>query len=261
MKFNGRFCLLILAVGLLLATFSSAALAAGDTVAITIEKWTSSFGSMSGSTGPMVVDEDDGGVFTFSGFYAPTFDSDPFAGALDLNVIFALDSTSTDSALLNSNVDIKKDSTSDTSQYWIKIFVEKKSTSASGGSAYASSPGYTYPSGSPLSASTTYSQTTASFSDGTMSSLIKDSVNSTGLGSATIPGSLTSGSGSFTRTDATYDIKQEYDVHFTTNGNAHVELLMTTTVVPEPVTILSALIGLVPMGLMVRSIRRRKAVG
>ncbi len=126
MTFNGRFCFLILAVGLLLATFSSAALAAGDTVAITIEKWTSSFGSLSGSTGPMVVDEDDAGVFTFSGFYVPTFDADPFSGALDVNVIFALDSTSTDSALLNSNVDIKKDSTSDTSQYWIKVFVEKK---------------------------------------------------------------------------------------------------------------------------------------
>ncbi len=94
-----------------------------------------------------------------------------------------------------------------------------------------------------------------------MSSLIKDGSNSTGLGSATIPGSLASGSGSFTRTDATYDIVQEYDVHLTTNGNAHVEVLMTTTVVPEPVTILSALIGLVPMGLMVRSIRRRNVVG
>lgn len=252
MKFNGRFWLLMLAVGLVLAAFSSTALAAGDTVAITIEKWTSSFGALSGSSGPMVVDEDDAGVFTFGGFFVPTFDSDPFAGALDITVIFGLDSTSTDSSLLNSNVDIKKDSTSDTTQYWIKVFVEKQNTSPA-------SPGYTYPSGSPLSASTTYSQTTASFSDGTMSSLIKDSGNSAGLGSASVPGPLVVGSNSFTRTDATYDIKHEYDIHLTTNGNAHVEVHMTTTVVPEPVTILSALIGLAPMALMVRSFRRRKS--
>ena len=49
-----------------------------------------------------------------------------------------------------------------------------------------------------------------------MSSLIKDSANSSGLGSASIPfGSLVTGSNTFTRTDAKYDIKHEYDITLT----------------------------------------------
>ena len=62
-----------------------------------------------------------------------------------------------------------------------------------------------------------------------------------------------------TRTDATYDIKQEYDIAFNSTKGAHVEVHMSTTTVPEPVTIVSTLIGLVPLGLMVRSFRRRKS--
>ncbi len=94
-----------------------------------------------------------------------------------------------------------------------------------------------------------------------MSSLIKDSSSSAGLGSATIPVRFLRSSvrTAFTRTDATYDIKQEYDIHLDHQWQRTCRIAMTTTTVPEPVTILSALIGLVPMGLMVRSLRRRKS--
>ena len=34
---------------------------------------------------------------------------------------------------------------------------------------------------------------------------------------------------------------------------------ISTSTVPEPITIVSTLIGLVPLGLMVRSFRRRKS--
>ena len=62
MKFNGRL-ILILAAGIVLASFASSAMA--DTVAITIEKWTSSFGALSATSGTMIVDESDGSVQSF----------------------------------------------------------------------------------------------------------------------------------------------------------------------------------------------------
>lgn len=258
MKFNGRNRILILAAGLILTGLASSASA--DTVAITIQKWTTSFGSLTATSGPMIVDETDGSVQTFGSsiIWGSGSATDPFyvsgpSGPLDITVIFGLDSTSPGSSLLSSNVDVNKHSSTDTASYWIKVFVEKQNTSPA-------SPGYSYPSGSALTATTTYSQTTGLGAGGTMSSLIKDSSSSAGLGSAAIPnGSNVTGSSGFTRTSATYDIKQEYDISLSTTKGAHAEVHMSTTTVPEPMTILSALIGLAPMGLMIRSFRRRKS--
>lgn len=261
MKFNGRL-LLILAAGLVLAGLASSAMA--DTVAITIEKWTSSFGALSATSGKMIVDETDGSVQTFGGsiIWGSGSATDPFyvsgaSGPLDITVIFGLDSTSLDSSLLSSNVDVQKHSATDTSSYWLKVFVEKQSTSPA-------SPGYSNPgsSGTTVSATTTYSQTTGTGigTGSIMKSLIADTGGSTNLGSATIPnGSVVTGSGNLTRSASTYNIRQEYDIAFGSTKGAHVETHMSTTTVPEPVTIVSTLIGLVPLGLMVRSFRRRKS--
>lgn len=261
MKFNGRLSL-ILAAAIVLAGFASSALA--DTVAITIEKWTTNFGALSATSGKMIVDETDGSVQSFGSLiiWGSGSASDPFyvsgaSGPLDYTVIFGLDSTSTGSSLLSSNVDVNKHSATDTSSYWLKAFVEKQSTSPA-------SPGFSNPgsSGSLVTATTTYSQTTGSGigTGSLMKSSIMDTGGSASLGSATIPnGSIVTGSSPFLRTASVYDIKQEYDIAFNATKGAHVEAHMSTTTVPEPITIVSTLIGLLPLGLMVRSFRRRKS--
>ena len=182
MKFNGRLTL-ILAAAIVLAGFASSAMA--DTVAITIEKWTSSFGALSATSGKMIVDETDGSVQSFGSLiiWGSGSASDPFyvsgpSGPLDITVIFGLDSTSPGSSLLSSNVDVQKHSATDTSSYWLKVFVEKQSTSPA-------SPGFSYPSGSPLSASTTYAQTTGSGNDwDRCRARLRIPAAATGLGSA-----------------------------------------------------------------------------